>query len=73
MAFPKRRVYQGPSQPTKTILKPNQVLHNVHFQQVGWSLLRNLTSFEWEPLLIVPSGVLGTVRDCIFEMKGDKQ
>lgn len=72
--FPKLSVYQGPSQPTKTILKSHQVLHNVHFQHVGWSLLRNFTFFEWEPFLLVPMDCVGArVQFCIFEEKGDRQ
>ena len=77
-SFLKLRVYQGPSQTTKTILKPHQILNNIHFQHVGWSRLRTFTSFTWEPLLIIPATDLfvlggGVVRDCIFEMKGDRQ
>src|ERR1035437_11005832 len=48
-------IYQGPGQPSLEV-RDGDVVDHCKIIQVGWSLLRNLTSFEYPPPVVLNEG-----------------
>lgn len=63
-------VYQGPGDKS-LVVRSGTRLRKIKVVQVGWSLLRNLTSLEWEPAIRMSMAIKGAeISNCTFLCKG---